>query len=72
LRATRTRALGELQAALMPLQQAVDARRVSLGRRIELNLGRVLTRLGVPSKAEVEELSRRVGSLSRQLRSARR
>ena len=43
---------GELQAAPMPLQQAVDARRVSLGRRIELNLagadptGRAVQRRG--------------------------
>ncbi len=72
LRATRTRALGRVDTALAPLQRAIDARRVSLGRRLELSLGRVLTRLGVPSKAEVEELSRRVGTLSRPLRSARR
>ena len=54
LKPVKARAAKQLQAAGMALQSGI---------------GGVLSALGIPSKADVDELSQRVGALSRQLNS---
>ena len=58
--------------AVKPLQRRFDRQATKLGSHLERNLGRGLARLGVPTKAEVEELTQRVASLSRKVRAAAR
>jgi poly(hydroxyalkanoate) granule-associated protein len=53
LKPVKVRAAKQLQAAGMALQSGI---------------GGVLSALGIPSKADVDELSQRVGALSRQLK----
>jgi poly(hydroxyalkanoate) granule-associated protein len=53
LKPVKARAAKQLQAAGMALQSGI---------------GGVLSALGIPSKADVDELSQRVGALSRQLK----
>jgi poly(hydroxyalkanoate) granule-associated protein len=58
--------------AVKPLQRRFDRQAAKIGTRLERGIGRGLARLGVPSKSEVEELTQRVASLSRQVRAAAR
>ncbi len=58
--------------AIAPLQKTIDANAAKLGSAVEHQVGRGLALLGVPSKADLQELSQRVSALSRQLRAAQR
>jgi poly(hydroxyalkanoate) granule-associated protein len=70
------RALGEqarsgLDAGLKPVRQRFDGLRREASARIEHGVGRALSWAGVPSKADVDGLIKRIDTLSRQLRAAR-
>ena len=67
---TRKQAKAQITRTLAPLQKQVDAKAAQVGAAVEQGVGRALSRLGVPSKADIEELTQRVGALSRQLRAA--
>jgi len=80
LRARSTKALNQarkiaktrIDHAIAPLQKTIDANTAKLGAVVEQRVGRGLALLGVPSKADLQELSQRVSALSRQLRAAQR
>lgn len=69
---TRKQVKKQIARTLAPVQKKVDAKAAEVGAAMEQGVGRVLSRLGVPSKADIEELTRRVSALSRQLRAATR
>ena len=66
---------GEIKSAVGKRMKPVKARLRSVRRnaeaRLELGVGRALSYVGVPSKADVDALISRVDALSRQLRAAR-
>jgi poly(hydroxyalkanoate) granule-associated protein len=43
-----------------------------VGEKVEASVGKVLSRLGVPSKSEVQELSRRVSDLQKQVKAMKK
>jgi poly(hydroxyalkanoate) granule-associated protein len=55
-----------------PVRQRIGEEVAKANTAVEQGVGRVLARLGVPSKGDIEELTHRVGLLSRQLRAAKR
>ena len=70
------RAFGEqarsgIDAGLKPARQQFHALRREASARIEQGVGRALSWAGVPSKADVDGLIKRIDALSRQLRAAR-
>ena len=58
-------------ARLAPLQQQLDNLRSEATVRFERSVGRALSYVGVPSKADVDALIKRIDTLSRQLRATR-
>lgn len=72
----RSRWLGaarkRVQVVSEPISTVLAERTEAVTTSLEHGLGVVLGRLGVPSKADVAELSQRVSALSRQLRAASR
>ena len=60
-----------LDASLKPVRQRFDGLRREASARIEHGVGRALSWAGVPSKADVDGLIKRIDALSRQLRAAR-
>jgi poly(hydroxyalkanoate) granule-associated protein len=68
----RTMAKKRIDNAIAPLQKTIDANTAKFGSVVEHQVGRGLALLGVPSKADLHELSQRVSALSRQLRAAQR
>jgi poly(hydroxyalkanoate) granule-associated protein len=71
-RDARKKAKAKLTRALAPLQRNVESNAKKFGAVVEHGVGLGLARLGVPSKADIQELTHRVSSLSRQLRAANR
>lgn len=64
-------ARAQLRGWLMPVSERLQAGCAKTAAAIERGVGRMLGRLGVPSKADVDELTRGVAALSRQLRTMR-
>ncbi len=60
-----------LLARLAPVQRRLDALRDEAAARFERGLGRALSYVGVPSKADVDALIKRIDGLARQLRATR-
>jgi poly(hydroxyalkanoate) granule-associated protein len=70
VRDTRKQVQTQISRTLAPVKKQVDAKAAEVGAAVEQGVGRALSRLGVPSKADIEDLTQRVGALSRQLRAA--
>ena len=66
----QTQVKAQIARTLAPVKKQVDAKAAEVGAAVEQGVGRALSRLGVPSKADIEELTHRVSALSRQLRAA--
>lgn len=60
-----------VRTRLKPVQQHLDAVRRDASIRFERGLGQALSYAGVPSKADVDALIKRIDTLSRQLRAAK-
>jgi len=64
-------ALAHAKVAIAPARAGLRNGARKFGAAVQRGVAIVLARLGVPSKADVEELSRRVAALSRQLKAAK-
>lgn len=60
-----------VEARVQPLKDRVQNVRGQVEARFEQGVGRVLSTLGIPSKADVDALIARVDKLSRQLKAAK-
>jgi len=58
----------QVSGLLQPIKVRASKRLQAAGMAVQSGIGGVLSALGIPSKADVEELSQRVGALSRQLK----
>jgi poly(hydroxyalkanoate) granule-associated protein len=67
----RTTARAQIKQAIAPLRSRAkyDAKKLAAG--VQHSVAAVLARLGIPSKADVEELTQRVAALSRRLKTAK-
>ncbi|MBS0589486.1 MAG: phasin family protein [Proteobacteria bacterium] len=63
----RAQATGVFSPILLRAEKQVDA----YTKAVEKNVGRALNRFGIPSKHEIEELSRHVATLTRKLKTAK-
>lgn len=70
-RETRRDTRAQLEGFLAPVQQRFEHQVEMAGKAFQAGMGGVLSRLGIPSKADIEDLAQRVGALSRQLKSGR-
>jgi poly(hydroxyalkanoate) granule-associated protein len=70
-RSVSTRLGSRLSERLEPVVSRVQAVRNDVQARLEQGLGRALSYAGIPSKADVDALIKRVDALSRQLRTTR-
>ena len=61
-----------IQTIVGPVRKRLGSEVAKANGAMEQSMGRVLSRLGVPSKGDIEQLTQRVGQLSRQLRAAQR
>lgn len=64
---TRAHAVG----IVSPITARVEKRFDAYAAAIERGMGRTLHRLGIPTKREIEELTRQVAALSRKLKAAK-
>jgi len=64
----RTDAKSQLQGAVAPLKARAKYEIAKLGTSVQQGVAVVLDKLGIPSKADIEELTTRVSALSRQLK----
>ena len=71
VRATRADTRAQVNGLIEPLKARFDAGVEAADAALRRGVGRVLARLGLPSKADVDELAQRVGALSRKLKSAK-
>lgn len=67
----RTDAQAQIKGSIAPLRSAWQHNIARTGAAVQKGIGVVLARAGIPSKADIEELTRRVSALSRQLKSAK-
>jgi poly(hydroxyalkanoate) granule-associated protein len=56
---------------LTPVKQRFEEQVEKGGKAVQAGIGSVLSKLGIPSKADIDELAQRVGALSRQLKTGR-
>jgi poly(hydroxyalkanoate) granule-associated protein len=70
-RETRVDARAQMEGFLTPVKQRLEKQAEKAGKAVQTGVGRVLSRLGIPSKADIEDLAQRVGTLSRQLKTGR-
>ncbi|HSE13587.1 MAG TPA: phasin family protein [Rudaea sp.] len=56
---------------LTPVRQRLEEQVEKGGKAVQAGIGGVLSKLGIPSKADIDELAQRVGALSRQLKTGR-
>jgi len=70
-RETRLDARAQMEGFLTPVKQRFDQQIEMAGRAVQAGVGSLLSRLGIPSKADIEDLAQRVGALSRQLKTNR-
>jgi len=71
VRETSVDALAHAKVAIAPVRAGLKNNAKKFGAAVQRGVAVVLTQLGIPSKADVEELTRRVTALSRQLRAAK-
>lgn len=70
-RETRLDARAQVEGFLTPVKQRFDEQVEWAGKAVQAGVGGMLSRLGIPSKADIEDLAQRVGALSRQLKTNR-
>ena len=68
---TRSDARAQIEGFLTPVRQHFDQQVEKAGKAVQAGVGGVLSRLGIPSKADIDDLAQRVGNLSRQLKTGR-
>jgi poly(hydroxyalkanoate) granule-associated protein len=68
---TRADARAQVRGLLTPVKAHLESGARQGAAAIKAGVAGVLARLGIPSKADIDELSRRVGTLSRQLKAAK-
>lgn len=61
----------QLAGFLTPVRQRFEEQVEKGGKAVQAGIGGVLSKLGIPSKADIDELAQRVGALSRQLKAGR-
>ena len=61
----------QLKGALAPVRAAIEQNAQRVGTTVQNIAAATLSRLGIPTKADIEELTRRVTALSRQLKTAK-
>lgn len=61
----------QFEGFLTPVKQRLQDQVEKGGKAVQAGIGSVLSRLGIPSKADIDELAQRVGALSRQLKTGR-
>ncbi|HZP67892.1 MAG TPA: phasin family protein, partial [Rudaea sp.] len=59
------------KGALAPIRERVKQDAEKLGAAVQNGIAVALARLGIPSKADIDELTQRVTALSRQLKTAK-
>jgi poly(hydroxyalkanoate) granule-associated protein len=68
---TRAGARARIKGLLAPVRAQLQSAAKQAAEAVESGLAGVRARLGIPSKADIDELSQRVGALSRQLKAAK-
>ena len=68
-REIRTDAKSQVEGVLAPIQARAKLESARAGAAVQQGMAVVLGKLGIPSKADIEELTTRVTALSRQLKS---
>jgi poly(hydroxyalkanoate) granule-associated protein len=63
--------LAHAKVAIAPIRASLKSRANRLGAAAQRGVAVVLVQLGIPSRAEVGELTRRIAGLSRQLKAAK-
>jgi poly(hydroxyalkanoate) granule-associated protein len=71
IRETRADAQAQVKGLLTPVKARLQTQAQKAGAAVETGVAVVRARLGIPSKADIDELSQRVGALSRQLKAAK-
>ena len=71
VREARADARAQVMGLLAPVRGRFNRRITKAGKVARVGLDHALSRLGVPTKAEVDELAQRVAALSRRLKSAK-
>jgi poly(hydroxyalkanoate) granule-associated protein len=66
----RVDAQAQVRGLLTPVKTRLKQEARNVGAALEAGVSGALGRLGIPSKADIDELSQRVAALSRQLKSA--
>ncbi len=72
VRETRADARAQVTGWVTPVRARIRRRIADAGRAVESGIAGARSRLGIPSKSDIDELSQRVSALSRQLKSAGR
>ena len=70
-REMRVDARAQMEGFFTPVRLRFDQQVDAAGKAVQAGIGRVLSRLGIPSKSDIDDLSQRVGTLSRQLKASR-
>ncbi len=70
VRQARAKTHARIKGLLAPLRTQLQSGAKQAAKVVESGLAGVRARLGIPSKADIDELSQRVGALSRQLKAA--
>jgi poly(hydroxyalkanoate) granule-associated protein len=68
VRQARAGARSRINGLLSPVRTQLQSSAKQAAEAVESGLARVRARLGIPSKADIDDLSQRVGALSRQLK----
>ena len=71
VREARADALAQAKGLLTPAKARLETGAKKAAAAVEAGVAVVRARLGIPSKADIDELSQRVGALSRQLKAAK-
>lgn len=72
VREARADAQSQVEGLLRPVEGRLQSAAKQAAAAVQARVASVLTRLGIPSKADIDELSQRVGTLSRQLKASPR
>jgi poly(hydroxyalkanoate) granule-associated protein len=68
VREARADAQAQVEGLLTPVKGRLQSGAKQAAAAAQAGVARMLARLGIPSKADIDELSQRVGTLSRQLK----
>jgi len=71
VREARADARAQVMGMLAPVRGSLSSRMGRAGKLVRVGVDQALSQLGVPTKAEVDELAQRVAVLSRRLKSAK-